>query len=106
MKKKENNKNIAPIFINRMYYSDYYILTIKCTCFVYVKKRRERKQDAMPQNKNKRNQFGSFKEGKNNIAHKIKRLKKDTHVDIRLTRRMIILYPLSWSQRKYNNSDM
>jgi len=87
-----------------MYYSNYYILTIECNCLYTGKKG----QDAMPQTlKTKKNNLVHLKEEKNNIAQKQNNLKrKVAHVEIRLTRRMIILYPLSWSQRKYNNSEM
>jgi len=47
-----------------------------------------------------------LKKAQKNILRKNKINQKYRHVEIRITRRMIILYLLSSSQRKYNNSDM
>jgi len=63
----------------------------------------------MPHKLKQKKPIWFIKEGKKKqIAQKQINLKqtKVAHVEIRLTRRMIVLYPLSWSQRKYNNSDM
>jgi len=62
-------------------------------------------QDAMPHTLKTKEAEWFTKRRKKEYCAKINNIKQ-THVEIRLTKRMIILYPLSWSQRKYSYSDL